>query len=130
MASIDDVVSNIKGAVVNIGQLIAALRLNESFYIVDTIQLGTLTTTSVQVIAADSTRNALLFHNPGDSISLLVAPATDSSGNAISLSLAARQGGYIVSPHDFVPLTGNNCQLAWNGISLSGSSNPLTIGIA
>ena len=117
--SLSDLVSNVKNIVTNIGQLTASRRNINTFTIGTTISVNTLGTTSAQVISADSTRTYIMFHNPSDTVTVLVrqnATATFSS----------RGGAFIVLPMSYVEFSGS-IQLAWNAAAQTGASNPLTV---
>ena len=90
------------------------------------LAVNNLGTSSIQVIGADSTRVALLFHNPNDSVSVIVCPATDANGATLTPSFTTRGGGFIILPQDYLPVSGN-CQTAWKAIAASGAANGLTI---
>lgn len=116
---ITDLVSTIKGAVRNIAQLNTSLKNARAFAIGTTTAINNLGTTSTQVLPVDSTRISVLFHNPSDSVVVLVAP------NAVA-SFTARGGSFLILPQDSLPLAGS-VQVAWNAAAQSGTTNPLTI---
>jgi hypothetical protein len=127
MASTDDVNSTLQGVTRNVGLMIRAQQLSASYAIGATISLNTLTTTSIQVLAAAVGRSGIVFHNPSDTIPMLLAPATDASGNAIAATFALRGGAYLLLPQSYLAVSGSNCQLAWNAVSSTGPTNPITI---
>ncbi len=90
------------------------------------LAINNLGTSSIQVIGANPARTSLLFHNPNDSVSIIVCPATNASGAALAASFATRGGGFLILPQDYLPFSGN-CQTAWNAIAASGGTNGLTI---
>lgn len=90
------------------------------------LAINNLGTSSIQVIGADSTRSALLFHNPNGSASVIVCPALNSNGTALAASFSLRGGGFLIQPKESLAFSGN-CQTAWNAVADTGSSNGLTI---
>lgn len=97
-------------------------RLSQQIQVTSPISLQTtLGTGSKQILAADANRGAVEFHNPG-TVTLAVCPS-----NLPAVIGAA--GSMILLPGDTKRIVGNqlvkiNC--AWNGIALSGASNPIT----
>ncbi len=90
------------------------------------LAINNLGTSSIQVIGEDTTRSALLFHNPNGSASIIISPSVDSSGAALAPTFSARGGGFLMAPHDYLSFSGN-CQTAWRAIADTGSANGLTI---
>ena len=86
----------------------------------------TLGTSSAQIIGPDPNRTGIIFHNASLTIPILVAPITDANGNALAPTFASPQGGFIIYPADYLPLSGN-VQIAFNGAAQSSSGVPLTI---
>lgn len=82
----------------------------------------TIGTVSQQVIGADPNRTGIVFHNAGTSVPLLFAPATDANGAALAPTFSSPQGGFVVLPLDYLPLSGN-VQSPWNGAAQSGTTN-------
>lgn len=87
---------------------------------------------SVQVIAADSQRQSLTFHNPnnGDGsngVNVFVCQAQDASGAALAAAVNG-PGCYTVFPGQTITFTGNIAKSAWNAIAAESVSN-LTIGV-
>lgn len=87
---------------------------------------GTLGTSSVQVIGAQTNRQGILFHNPNSSASVAVCPALDTAGNTVA-AIINGGGSYTILPLSQLQITGN-CGCAWNGIA-SASSSSLTIWV-
>lgn len=132
IASADDINSTLQGVVRNLSRW-AVLTQSSGAYSVGTVvavnNIGTAAAT--QVLIADATRNSLVFHNPGDTNALMLAPATASGGANITPSFTSRGGSFILAAHGFLLISGLDSQLAWNAIaSTSGTTNPLTIGIS
>jgi hypothetical protein len=73
-----------------------------------------LTTASVQIIAANITRRALMFHNPSQTLYLYVSVQPISAGAA---------GSLLIVPAGYSPLFAGDslATCAWNGAMLSGS---------
>src|ERR1043166_987906 len=118
-------ISILEGVSLNLGKLAQLQR------IVNTLPLGavlstTVGTTNAQVIAADSTRTGIVFHNAGTPVPLLVAPSTDANGTALSPTFSSPQGGLVILPLDYLPLSGN-VQTAWTAAAQTATANPLTI---
>ena len=90
------------------------------------LAINNLGTSSIQVIGADSTRSALLFHNQNGSASVIVCPAFNANGTALAASFSLRGGGFLIQPKESFPFSGN-CQMAWNAVADTGASNGLTI---
>lgn len=128
MAGADDINSTLQGVVRNLSQWTKAQGTVGSFFLNSTLAVSNVGTTASLAVAANTTRSVLLFHNPGDSVALLLAPATDANNAAITATFSSRGGGYILLPQDYLPLTGANVQLAWNVAAQSGTTNPLTVG--
>jgi hypothetical protein len=129
MASLDDVVSTLQGITRNLG-IFAKSKIG-LIPVESVIGTGTLTTTSIQVLAAGTGRSALVFHNPSTNTTtfILVAPATDTNGNAISATFASPGGGFLIPPQQYISISGSVCALAWNGVAQTATT-ALTIGIS
>lgn len=112
-------VSVLKGVVQNLSQLIAAQRFAGSFTIGTTTGTNTLGTTSTQVVAADSKRTSLVFHNPSSTVMVLLAQ------NAVA-TWSAPGGAFVLLPQDYLSLSGV-VQSAWNAAAQTGTANPLTV---
>lgn len=82
---------------------------------------------STQAVAADAVRVSLMFHNPSSSVSLLLAPAKDTTGAALTPSFSSRGGSLLLLPQNYLQVGGDVCQQAWNVIASGGSGNPLTV---
>lgn len=83
---------------------------------------NSMSTTASTVLSARTSRTSILFHNPNDAIDLIVWPTTDVNNNIISVtSSAARGGGFLIAAKDYFQLYGPVCQLAWQGLTTSGT---------
>jgi hypothetical protein len=127
--SLSDLNNTAKGAVQNLGRLISAVQ--DAFApstATKTIQINTIGTTSVQVLAADATRSIIIFHNPSSTNPLLVAQSVDGLGLPIVPSFATPGGSWYVGPLGKETFQGVVCQTIWNAVgSTNVSTNPLTI---
>jgi hypothetical protein len=119
MASLDDINSTAQGIVTNLAKLVSATQRN-AFVLGPVTAINNLGTTSVQVIAADTTRTSIVFHNPMSATTVLVCLAPTVA------TFSAPGGSFVVLPQDYLPLTGN-VQSAWNGVAQAGSTCSLTI---
>jgi hypothetical protein len=80
----------------------------------------------ITVIAPNSKRNNISFHNPGTS-TVIVAPLTVGSSQGLLTPSAIQLGGtFEVIPADWVTLSGL-CQQGFQAMVTAGSSQPLTI---
>lgn len=88
-----------------------------------------ISTVFTQVIAANPSRVAISFHNPGTQ-NLFVGPMVvlNSSGQntANAPTNAAPGGAYVVYPAATLVMTGE-CQGAWGAFAAANATNPLTI---
>jgi hypothetical protein len=88
------------------------------------VGIGTLGTTWAQVLAADSQRRGVVFHNPG-SQNLRVAPAN------LTVQPSAGQGAILIYPDEEFELYADdehmNCSQAWMAWVDSGSNQPISI---
>lgn len=125
MSADPQVITNLQGIAVNLGKLANLQRIGNTLPVGQVLGT-TVGTTNIQVIAADTTRTGIVFHNAGTSVSVLVAPSTDANGKAIAPTFTAPQGGLVILPLDYLPLSGN-VQSVWTGSAQSGASNALTI---
>lgn len=89
-------------------------------------KVSTLTTTASTVAAANPNRRKIVFHNPG-TIDCYIAPAIDANGAALTLALGNLGGSFLVFANGGTLTVEGECQGAWQGISASGSDNPLTV---
>ncbi len=130
MAAADDINSTLQLIARQMGQQSKGQSAASAFSIGSTLGVGNIgSAASVAVVGANAGRSVLLFHNPGDSVPLLIAPATDANGAPLTVTFSSRAGGYLLLPQDYLFLTGINTQLAWNVIAQSGTTNnPITVG--
>lgn len=124
MSGADDVNSTLKGIVTNLGVL--AQLASAPGYTLSTATspkatiVTTLSTSSLQVIAASTTRRAMTFFNPNPSgNNIWVVPA--------NVSAVINQGILIVPGGDFPTPASVDNNAAWNAIAATGSTNVLTI---
>lgn len=91
---------------------------------------NSISTTPAQVIAANTGRQKITFHNPGDA-DIFVAPTTsiNTSGAAATLTptTSALGGCFRVFANGGTLVIEGECQGAWQAFSASGSGKPLTI---
>lgn len=78
----------------------------------------TVSAASTPIVAANQSRSILTFHNPSNA-TIWIAPATDANGNPITL---VEGSGIALPPYDWVPITSDIAQLAWNGFSALGAT--------
>ena len=123
MASLDDVLSGIKGATQNIGELVAATQApglqgarTQTSPVASYLSVGT---SAIQVIGFRSTRRAISFHNSGGSTGTTIWLAPNSIATGQGLFLAAGSSVFIT------PDLG--CTCGWTAIAGTGSSNGLMI---
>ena len=123
MASLDDVLSGIKGATQNIGELVAATQApglqgarNQTSPFATYASVGT---SAVQVINFRATRRAISFHNGGGTTNTTIWLAPDSIATGQGINLAAGSSLFIT------PDLG--CTCGWTAIAGTGSSNQLMI---
>jgi hypothetical protein len=119
MASTDDLNSTAQGIVTNLAKLVSATQRN-AFVLGPVTAINNLGTTSMQVIAADTTRTSIVFHNPMSATTVLVCLAPTVA------TFTLPGGNWIVLPQDYLPLTGN-VQGAWNAVAQAGNACSLTI---
>lgn len=88
------------------------------------VGIGTLGTTWAQVLAADSQRRGVVFHNPGAN-NLRVAPAN------LSVQPSSGQGAILIYPDEEFELYADdehmNCNQAWMAWVDTGSNQPISI---
>lgn len=89
-----------------------------------------ISTTPAVVAPANTGRQKITFHNPGD-VDIFIAPSlvVNSSGASVALSpTTSALGGCwrVFSNGGALEITGE-CQGAWQAFSASGSSKPLTV---
>jgi len=90
-------------------------------------------TTSISLIGVNPPRKKLTFHNPG-SVDIVVAPTTvlantaGGGSNSLTITTSALGGGFRVFANGGqIVIEGQACKQAWQGLSVSGANNPLTI---
>jgi hypothetical protein len=99
--------------------------------------INNIGTTPIPVIASNSTRAGITFHNPGQN-SIVVFPsfvlaqvsvAGRIVGQSVPLkpSLTALGGGFLIGYGATLFIGPPTAQQAWQALSLNGSGNPLTI---
>lgn len=117
--SLQDIYNMMLTMTQSLNKLTTVLTANGSIPVSATgVLVVTFATSSTQVVAANQSRVVLTFHNPSNA-TVWIAPATDANGNAITL---VEGSGIALPPYDWVPITGNIAQLAWNGISALGAT--------
>lgn len=122
MATLGEVVSNLKNGVINIGQLSKIL----SFFMGGAVTaVNNVTTTGAQVLAANSARINLSFHNPGN-VNLFVYPLVNALGTTNAPTLSALGGSFVVFPGAYFAVV-DTTNGAWGAFAASGTTNPLTI---
>lgn len=82
-------------------------------------------TTAALAISGNPSRKKITFHNPG-TINVYVAPTVSATGAALSPTLSALAGTFIIFPGGLLIIDGE-CQTAWQALAASGTNNPLTI---
>lgn len=124
MAGADDVNSTLQGIVRNLGQL--AQIANAPGYTLSTATspkatiVTTLSTASMQVIAASTVRRAMTFFNSNPSgQNIWVVPA--------NVSAVINQGIPIAAGSSYATPASVDNNAAWNAIAATGSTNVLTI---
>ena len=91
-----------------------------------TTAVNNLGAANQQVIAQNVNRVQITFHNPG-TVDVLVAMARDVNGAAIAPTFSSRGGGFVIFANGGEKTFSGECQLAWTGCAVSGSTNALTI---
>jgi hypothetical protein len=119
-AGAQDVVTQLRGVVQQLSSWVAVGQREGSFTIGTVTAVNNLGTASIQIIAADSARTYIVFHNPSNTVELLVCQSPTVA------SFTTRGGSFLILPGDYLTLTGA-VSVAWNGIAQSGANNPLTI---
>ena len=83
-----------------------------------------LSTASVQVVAANPARTALLLTNSSISDNVYVCPAFDGNGNPLP---AGGAGSLILTPGQWIYLgSDSRSSAAWNAAAASGSNVPFS----
>lgn len=130
MASIDDIVSNLKNGVTNIANMASGL-LNAYPAPTTTASpqatgLNSLsTTTTVLAVANNTARHGIVFHNPGTAsvyvfpTAIATTPGTTSVGGAFLIL----PGASLSFPSAMFP----NATCSWSAFSGTGSNQALTI---
>jgi hypothetical protein len=92
------------------------------------VAFANLGTSSTQVIAADSSRRSITFHNPNTATNanIVVCPAFDNSANALTASFSAPGGSYVLYPGAEKKFEGN-VQTAWLAAASTGTTNGVTM---
>lgn len=88
-----------------------------------------LSTTPAQVVAANTARQSLTFHNPG-TVDIFIAPVTVvNTGSQVALtpSTVALGGCFRVYANGGSLTITGECQGAWQAFAASSTGNPLTI---
>lgn len=87
--------------------------------------LNAVGTVGAQVIAANSQRVKISFHNPGTQIAY-VYPLLTATGSANAPTIANPGGSFQVFPGALLEI-GGECQGAWGAFAAAGGTNPLTV---
>lgn len=95
------------------------------------VGVSSLGTGSTQVIAADTTRKWIEFHNPNTTTQeeVAICPAFDNSGSALTAGFGtagANAGNYVLEPGGIKRFEGN-VQSAWLAAAKANANNTLTI---
>lgn len=88
-----------------------------------------ISTTPAQVAPANTGRQKITFHNPGD-VDIFIAPAyVINTGSQVALtpSTSALGGCWRVYANGGALEINGECQGAWQAFSASGSGKPLTV---
>jgi hypothetical protein len=88
-----------------------------------------MSTTPQQVVAANPSRQRIIFHNPGASVDIFVAPAKVVAGGtqaALAPTTSALGGCFRVFAGATLEISGE-CQGAWQAFSASSTGLPLTV---
>jgi hypothetical protein len=110
-----------KGIAQTLGQMVPGVQ-RQAFTIGTVTAVNNLGTSLIQVLANPNPAISwIVFHNPSNTVELLVAPASIPG-----VSFSARGGAFLLLPGDFLSLVGT-VSFAWNGIAQSATNNPLTI---
>src|SRR5882724_5824010 len=91
-----------------------------------TTAVNNVSTVNAQVIGPNVNRVRITFHNPG-LVDIIVAMVTAANGTPLAPTFAARGGGYLVFANGGEKSFVGECQLAFNAVAASGTTNPLTI---
>lgn len=87
--------------------------------------INSLSTTAISVLAADTNRSFVLFHNPSSGVTVYVAPTLTTSGATLTLLATTPGGAFRIIPMDYIQFAGGT--QAWQAVCSSGSNNPLTV---
>ena len=111
-----------KGIAQTLGQMVTGVQ-RQGFTVGTIIAVNNIGNAALSQVLANPNPAIfwVVFHNPSDTIELLVGP---SSIGAFSFS--SRGGAFVLPPGDFLPLVGN-VSFAWSAIAASSTNNPLTI---
>jgi len=115
----------LRALLTNVSKLVQLQRIVNTLPYGGVLAVNNVGTAFAQVIPADQSRTALVFHNPSLTTSVMVAPMVDKNGAALAPTFAAPAGGMLILPTDYLPISGN-CQAAHGAVAQIASS-PLTI---
>lgn len=122
MASMDDILTAIKGATQNISQLVSAFGAPGRSVSSQTSPISTLQTvgtSALAVVSFNANRRGISFHNsdPTNNSTIFLAPATIAIGQ-----------GLVLVPGQSVYISADlGCNSGWTAIAGTGSSNKLMI---
>lgn len=82
------------------------------------------------ILAADTTRTYVKFHNPNASSNaeILIWEVNDSSGNALTPTFSAPAGGYLILPGADREVT-NGAGSEWHALASTGTTNGVSMTI-
>jgi hypothetical protein len=84
-----------------------------------------ISTSPTEVVGVNAYRESITFSNPGTA-TVFVGPLTDANGNRINLSMSALGGSFPVVGAAQLTIVGE-CQVGWQALALSGTTNPFTV---
>lgn len=91
---------------------------------------NTISTAAQPVVLANPQRQKITFHNPG-TVDLYIAPALalNAAGQNVAFTpaLGSLGGCFLVFANGGTLVVEGECQGAWQALSASGTTNPLTV---
>lgn len=92
-------------------------------------EANSLTTTASPIAPANTARQRITFHNPGD-VDFFIAPMfqqNNGSNVALAPNPSALGGCFRVFANGGTLVIEGECQGAWQAFSASGANNPITV---
>lgn len=125
--SLQDLLTALQNGVTAInGVSRALLGQGNCFVAGDVTAINSLSTTAITVIAADTDRAFLVFHNPSSGVTVYVSPSISANGAGLTPIATSPGGTFRIIPMDFIQFSGG-CQTSWLAVASSGTGQPLTV---